>query len=76
MPVPHFINVKVTVRKSKQEDEDLKIYLINKNLSKLERLGLGYNYANFPLVKKKNFIHATRFCSTKLGTNELWVISE
>ena len=46
---------------SKQEDEDR----LKKILSKVGRLGLGYYYA-FLLMKKKNFINATRFSSTKV----------
>ena len=48
---------------SKQEDEDR----LTKILSKIVWLGLGYNYTFSPL-RKKNFIHTIRFCSTKLVT--------
>ena len=49
------------LRESKKEYEDR----LKKILSKVERLGLGYYYAIFPM-KKKNFIHALVF-STKVA---------
>ena len=48
---------------SKQKDEDRP----KKILSKIVRVCLGFNYTLFQ-IKKKNFIHAARFCSTKVVT--------
>ena len=48
---------------SKQKVKDR----LKKILSKIVRLGLGYNYIFFP-IKKKNFIRATQFCITKVVT--------